>query len=213
MLEQSRAVTVWADGQTFAQDALDVHADILKIDDNARVFFKNGITFIVTCNRLVMGKNVVFDCTGNPGLDAVRPPKREDTVATGTPAQHPEWLGPGQPGIHWYFKKWVSDPSYGKFGWNAPQGGNGGNGARVKIRYHVYDGEVFDPATQVLKAGGKGGKGARGGEGSTCHCTVNPCGGVLQAGEGDASGPGYDGSPGTFDLIEYHLIEPDIAEA
>jgi hypothetical protein len=50
--------------------------------------------------------------------------------------------------------------------------------------------------------GGRGGYGARGGEGATVHCTLDPCGGVLQGPSGPGSPHASDGPPGSFDLVE-----------
>lgn len=196
--------TVWKDGQTFTENALDVRADVLVVEDNARIFFKNSITYNIRCNDLILGKKVFFDCSGANGADAQQPGPLPPVQCTGTAAQH-------QFQIHPLFLKFAEDRNYGFFGANAPPGEDGRPGARVAITYYHYGGDVFDKKKQVDLRGGVGGKGAPGGPGRTIRCTPapdepqsNPCHGSLGSGPGLSSGPGSTGRDGTFTLQEIH---------
>ena len=200
--EQLEVITVWPNGQTFAQDGSPQY-DILKIDDNAVVTFLNGITFNSRCNRLIMGKNVKIVATGTNGSDGSTPPKVPDIWCSGTPAQHQAIVHPGF--LVYAAGTDGSNPRYPyrSIGYQASSPTRGGSGAKVTISYHHYEGYAFDKLKQAFINGGRGGKGARGGEGATVHCTINPCGGVLQAPSGVGSSDASDGSQGSFDLIEY----------
>lgn len=187
--------TVWGDGLTFTEDAPNVQADVVRVKANSRIFFRNGITFKLRCNKLILEENVFFDCHGNNGADAVKPPRKPNVYCSGTPAQH-------QFEIHPFFVKFASDPRYGHFGTNAAPGGDGNPAANVTLIFQEYEGETFDPIKQTDIKGGTGGSGAPGGDGPTIFCTVNPCGGALGAGPGASSGPGEMGSKGSFNLKE-----------
>ena len=188
--------TVWSNGQTFTQDAPNAQADILRIEDGARIYFRDGILFKLKCNKLIVGNTVFFDGRGSDGADSTQPPPRPPVKASGTAAQH-------QYEIHPVFLKWATRPEYGYFGYDAPPAHRGGQGARILIQYHNYEGAYFDPKKQVDVRGGRGGKGSPGGLGAFCHCTINPCSGVLKAGDGRSAPDADDGPPGTFELREY----------
>ena len=192
--------TIWGDGQTFTESATDVRADVLRVRDNARIFFKNGIDYRIQCNKLILGKDVFFDCTGANGVDAQQPGSKPTVQCTGTAAQH-QFI------VHPAFLRFAMDPSAGHFGYNASPGEGGHPGANVVISFHEYAGEIFNPKVQVDLRGGQGGKGAPGGPGPVIRCTPapgedqnNPCHGALVAGPGASSGPGSPGKNGSFKL-------------
>jgi hypothetical protein len=194
-------ITVWLNGQTFTADGSPQY-DTLQIADNAIVTFSNGVTFKARCNKLLMGKNVKIVGTGADGENGQTPPKIPDIRCEGTPAQHP-----GAGGIHARFLRYAqgtTEPSR-SIGYNASRPTRGGPGATISIAYHHYTGYEFDKKKQAFVLGGRGGRGAPGGEGATVHCTINPCGGVLQGPSGIGSSDAADGPLGSFDLIEYKL--------
>ena len=199
---EMNVITVWPNGQTFAEDGVPQY-DILKIDDNAEVTFRNGINFKARCNRLIMGKNVKIVGVGTDGANGQTPPGLPPVQCSGTPAQH-QFI------IHPAFLRYAkgvdgSDPRYPyrTIGYSASQPGRGGRGAVVSISYHHYEGHKFDKLKQANMKGGQGGKGAAGGNGAAVLCTINPCGGGLRGPAGAPSWDASDGAPGDFNLIEY----------
>jgi hypothetical protein len=150
-----------------------------------------------------MGKDVKIVGTGTNGADGSTPPKLPDIKCTGTQADHQFIVHPG-------FLVYANgtdgtDPRhpYRSIGYSASAPAPGGRGAQISISYHHYEGYAFDKLKQASVKGGRGGKGARGGEGATVHCTINPCGGVLQGPSGVGSSDAAEGPMGSFDLIEY----------
>lgn len=183
--------TVWNDGLTFTQSATDVRADVLRIAAGAVIHFRNGITYEITCNKLVVDGGCFFDCAGTDGVSAEQPGHRmpDAYVTLATPNQHAE--------AHKKFaNEWPSRDDM--VGYNAPQPTPGGAAAQVKIFFSRFEGTQIDPDAQSNVKGGVGGRGAWGGEGRTLHCT---CGATLQAHSGAPSSNAPDGKPGKVLLI------------
>jgi len=199
MADPSTAETVWKDGQTFSADVLDGFCDVLRIRPDSAIHFLDGITFNLTCNKLIVEGDVFFFGRGADGIDAQTPPPPADVIqASGDPAQHKDE-------IHPLFLAWATRgdlyPHY--LGNDATPAGDGLPGARISILFDAYEGVYFDPQKSSNVSGGRGGKRAEGGLGCQCLCLPVPvCGEELRAGPGLASKPGAPGRPGSFELIK-----------
>jgi hypothetical protein len=93
-------VTVWQDGTTFVKDQpLGARADVLLIKSGAVIYFKNGISYNLRCNKIIIEDNVFFDGRGQPGENAVQPEPKPPAKGSGTVAQHPQ--------VHAAFVGWI----------------------------------------------------------------------------------------------------------
>lgn len=183
--------TIWSDGTTFDMDyPPGTQADVVRIRPGAVIFFKNGITFNLRCNKLIIEGRVFFDGRGVRGSDASQPAPRPNKTGSGGLGDHDF--------VHSVFLKWLRQGYQDTWGHNAPRGGMGGQGARILISAAAYEGALFNPGNSVNVGGGEGGNGAAGGRGAHVACGI--CSHDGQCPDGQASGQGERGPTGFFAL-------------
>jgi hypothetical protein len=183
--------TLWKDGQTFTESTDDVRADVLRIADGAVIHFKNGIKYVITCNKLKIDGFCFFECGGINGTNGVTPPRRtpDAYVTLATPNQHAD-------AHHTFAYVWPTRDDM--IGANASGSTPGTDASSLTIFFKQYEGAQIDPDKQSNALGGKGGQGARGGEGQVMHCT---CGATLQAHSGRDSFNSPDGKNGKVQIL------------
>lgn len=172
-------------GQTFSKDTT-IDEAVVCVADNAHIRVKNGASLTVDADTLILQGTARFDGRGSDGAAGqagsdgpqhthVPPVVLGISICAGAP---PRADYDGQPGR---------------------RGGNGSQGATIRIRYSDLQGDPAGLAHNV--SGGRAGPGGRGGKGGRAVCKAGKSYDVN--GRRGASGPsGSPGADGTFELAQ-----------
>lgn len=165
--------------QTFDRDTTIV-ADELRLQDGGRVTVKNGAILNLKTRLLLVLGNFVFDGRGNPGSNGGSPSEWRSsgpcTIGVVGPGEvaHNDWEAAG-----------------GHPNDRGSDGGNGGNGASIFLKYKTLAG-VNSPVEhlQFLTSGGAAGVG---GSGRRLVCGCHPSEHVKYGPKGNDGTKGTDG--------------------